>query len=142
MPHLATWSGVDSGASTLRRVSALGVSAALHLLCLVGANWLAFQAPIAARAIRAASHRTPVVVQVPELQPSQPSNRTHTSSDDLGIRLDDRQSTLVIEGFTFGLRKIVDHAASLFPFLSREFSIDAIVATPHGSGDQRLSNPF
>src|SRR5918994_1998612 len=97
-----------------RRVSAFGASAAMHVVALIAAVYLAKRSPVAAPPPVAAAEREPMVVLVESLPPSGPSSELDAPPDDLGLRVDRESSTVTLPGFTFDFSKVANRASVLF----------------------------
>ncbi|HEX3702097.1 MAG TPA: hypothetical protein VHU82_02125 [Vicinamibacterales bacterium] len=107
-----------------RRFSAFGLSAALHLstaLCVL----LTFAESVSRVGGRSATASSMVVFPVvPPEDPALPGlNPGMASSHDI-VTSPGQEPVLVVAGFTFDVRKVSDHAALLFPFLSPGLRLD------------------
>jgi len=131
-----------------RRFVAIGASAALHAVVLIGLIWLAGRVSHFAFLPDRAAPPSTIVVRVVESLPATPagaaveSNTRNDAPDDLGIHLPEGASTFSLPGFTFDFGKVVNRAGSLFPFLTGRLSLEQLVAPRPRDGQRRLTNPF
>lgn len=134
-----------------RYPSAFAVSVTLHLLVVAGLTWLASRpALLMPDAHASASSAKPMVViaQAPN-RPDPPPPATTAPAPpadpkpaDVGIRLDEASSTLAFARFKFDAAKIVKHATTLYPFLTRTFDFDRAAAAAASRARDSLINPF
>ena len=127
-----------------RRVSALGVSFAFHVIAAIVITVVAPALTPVARTITARM----AVTSVPPPEPgAAPARRTTISADpivaipdDLNIPLQPGDDHFSLQGFAFDFEKIVRNATELFPFVTGSVSLEALtVPRPGGlTGLSRL----
>jgi hypothetical protein len=126
-----------------RRVSALGVSFAVHVVAAVVITWVA---PALKPVARTFTARLAVVTSVPPADRTvAPVRRTAVPADpivaipdDLNIPLQPGDDHFSLPGFAFDFEKIVTHATELFPFVTGSVSLEALTV-PRASGLAGLS---
>jgi len=124
-----------------RRISALGVSSALHLLAAILVTSLT--PPV--RTFLRVERSTPrvAVVQGPAaLALRGESKPVDVVPDDLGIQLEEGASNFSLPGFRFDFEKIARRAVLLFPFLTGSPSFETLVTPPVDGGPLSWGNLF
>jgi hypothetical protein len=129
----------------VRRLFAIAASGTLHVLAAVTVTSLA--ATVSLSVPRGDTRPTILVVHVPSELPGRPDERsapqlTDATPEDLGLHIRDGESTFSLPGFTFNFGKVINRAASLFPFLTGRLSLEHIVAMRRQQGAPGLMNPF
>jgi hypothetical protein len=125
----------------MRRVSAFGVSAAIHVLAVIATVRLAARPSVVLRP-EAATANEPTVVLVESLPPSTSPTETEAPPDSLGIHVDEESSRVALPGFTFDFSKVANRATRLFPFLGGSPSLDRVTAPARRRARSRLPNPL
>jgi hypothetical protein len=124
----------------MRRVSAFGASAAIHVFALM---WLAARSALPVTPEPAATHADePTVVLVESLPPSALPTESDDSANTLGIQVDTESSSVALPGFTFDFGKVANRAAVLFPFLTGSLSLERLTARARSQARSRLPNPL
>jgi hypothetical protein len=107
-----------------RRFSAFGLSAALHLSTALCVLWTFAESVSPAGGSSTTASSMAVFPVAPPEDPALPGlNPGAASSRDI-VTAPGREPVLVLPGFTFDVRKVSDHAALLFPFLSPGLRLD------------------
>ena len=124
----------------MRRVSAFGASATIHVLATI---WLASRSGVALapRPPEASTAPEPTVVLVESLPPA-PSAPETEARDSLGIRVDEESSSVALPGFTFDFSKVANRATALFPFLGGSPLLERVTAPARNPTRLRLPNPL
>jgi len=125
-----------------RRLSAFGVSAALHVFAVVAAVVFEARSSAAVAPPDASSAKEPTVVVVESLPPPATLTETNAPPDTLGIRVTEESSSVHLPGFTFDFSKIAGRATLLFPFLTGSASLNRVTAPARSRSRSRLPNPL
>jgi hypothetical protein len=124
----------------MRRVSAFGASATIHVLAVIATVWLGPRPSVVQRP-EAAIPSEPTVVLVESLPAPAPAKETE-APDRLGIRVDEESSSVALPGFTFDFSKVANRATALFPFLAGSPSLERVTAPARHPTRLRLPNPL
>jgi hypothetical protein len=126
----------------MRRVSAFGASATIHVFAVMWAIQLAGSSMAPAPRPEASTPNEPTVVLVESLPPSESAAEIGAPPDNLGIRVDEDSSNVTLPGFTFDFSKVANRATVLFPFLTSTPSLDRVTAPARSQTHTRLPNPL
>lgn len=102
---------------TTRHLSAFGTSGLLHVSMAVCLVWTV-AASVSRSPGASLDHAIRVFTAAPDENPAFPGLNPDAAPNDAMIRPDTGAPALSVPGFTFDVRKISDHPALLFPFLS------------------------
>jgi hypothetical protein len=125
----------------MRRVSAFGASATIHVLAVIATVWLAARSSVVLVPREASTANEPAVVLVESLPPSASTMETE-APDSLGIRINEDSSSVELPGFRFDFSKVVSRATTLFPFLAGSPSLERVTAPARHPTRVRLPNPL
>jgi hypothetical protein len=126
----------------MRRVSAFGASATIHVFALIATVWLAARSYVPAPRPEPSTPNEPTVVLVESPPPSASPMETGAPPDNLGIRVDEDSSNVTLPGFTFDFSKVAKRATMLFPFLTGSLSLERVTAPARRQTRTRLPNPL